>query len=102
MIRRPPRSTLFPYTTLFRSLPLDDATQAERLERLLDELAIRHLRRQKGFQLSGGERRRLEITRAPVTEPKFMLLDEPLAGVDPIPPHDIPTLLAGRADPSAA
>src|SRR3989441_4960163 len=70
---------------ILETLPLDDAAQAERLERLLDELAIRHLRRQKGFQLSGGERRRLEITRALATEPKFMLPDEPFAGVDPLP-----------------
>src|SRR3989475_9253402 len=130
MIRRPPRSTLFPYTTLFRSymmtglvrpdggrialdgrdltddpmyrrarmgigylaqepsvfrkltveqnllailetLPLTEAQRAARLEQLLDELGIKHLRRQRAFQLSGGERRRLEITRALVTEPKL-------------------------------
>ncbi|HXL10993.1 MAG TPA: LPS export ABC transporter ATP-binding protein, partial [Gemmatimonadales bacterium] len=65
---------------ILETLPLDEAARAQRLEQLLDELAIRHLRRQKGFQLSGGERRRLEITRALVTQPKFMLLDEPFAG----------------------
>jgi lipopolysaccharide export system ATP-binding protein len=80
---------------ILETLPLGDAERAERLERLLDELAIKHLRRQKGFQLSGGERRRLEITRALVTSPKFMLLDEPFAGVDPIAVHDIQTIVAG-------
>ena len=65
------------------------------LESMLDELGIKHLRKVKAYALSGGERRRLEITRALVTEPRFMLLDEPFAGVDPIAVHDIQTIVAG-------
>ncbi len=80
---------------ILETLPITPEARAERLEQLLDELAIKHLRRQKAYQLSGGERRRLEITRALVTDPKFMLLDEPFAGVDPIAVHDIQTIVAG-------
>jgi lipopolysaccharide export system ATP-binding protein len=74
---------------------LSRAERQASLERMLDELGIRHLRKVKAYALSGGERRRLEITRALVTEPKFMLLDEPFAGVDPIAVHDIQTIVAG-------
>ncbi|MFN8645963.1 MAG: LPS export ABC transporter ATP-binding protein [Gemmatimonadales bacterium] len=80
---------------ILETLDLSRAERKERLETLLDELSIKHLRRSKAYSLSGGERRRLEITRALVTRPKFMLLDEPFAGVDPIAVHDIQTIVAG-------
>ncbi len=79
---------------ILETLPLSREQRAARLEKLLDELSIKHLRHSKAYQLSGGERRRLEITRALVTEPKFMMLDEPFAGVDPIAVHDIQTIVA--------
>ena len=75
--------------------PLSRVERLERLEHMLDELSIKHLRKSMAYSLSGGERRRLEITRALVTEPKFMLLDEPFAGVDPIAVNDIQTIVAG-------
>jgi lipopolysaccharide export system ATP-binding protein len=80
---------------ILETLPLSGAERRTRLETLLDELSIKHLRRSKAYALSGGERRRLEITRALVTQPKFMMLDEPFAGVDPIAVHDIQTIVAG-------
>jgi lipopolysaccharide export system ATP-binding protein len=80
---------------ILETMPVTGAERRERLERLLDELSIKHLRQSKAYALSGGERRRLEITRALVTEPKFMMLDEPFAGVDPIAVHDIQTIVAG-------
>jgi lipopolysaccharide export system ATP-binding protein len=79
---------------ILETLPLSKEARSARLETLLDELSIKHLRHSKAYQLSGGERRRLEITRALVTEPKFMMLDEPFAGVDPIAVHDIQTIVA--------
>jgi lipopolysaccharide export system ATP-binding protein len=80
---------------ILETLDLSRSERKERLESLLDELSIKHLRKSKAYSLSGGERRRLEITRALVTRPKFMLLDEPFAGVDPIAVHDIQTIVAG-------
>jgi lipopolysaccharide export system ATP-binding protein len=79
---------------ILETMGLGRAERKARLERLLDELGLRHLRKSKAYSLSGGERRRLEITRALVSEPKFMLLDEPFAGVDPIAVHDIQQIVA--------
>ena len=66
----------------------------ERLESLLEELAIAHVRRTKGHSLSGGERRRTEIARCLVLEPRFILLDEPFAGIDPIAVIDIQQIIS--------
>jgi lipopolysaccharide export system ATP-binding protein len=79
---------------ILQTLGIPRAEQKRRLERLLDELSIKHVRKSYAYSLSGGERRRLEITRALVGEPKFMLLDEPFAGVDPIAVHDIQQIVA--------
>ena len=70
--------------SILETLPLSRKERASRLAQLLEELNIAHLADRKGYNLSGGERRRVEITRALVTEPKFMLLDEPFVGIDPI------------------
>ncbi|MBE0591323.1 MAG: LPS export ABC transporter ATP-binding protein [Gemmatimonadales bacterium] len=80
---------------ILETLPMSAAQRAERLESLLNDLSIAHLRDAKAYKLSGGERRRLEITRALVTDPKFLLLDEPFTGVDPIAVSDIQTIVAG-------
>jgi lipopolysaccharide export system ATP-binding protein len=80
---------------ILETLPLSRDERRSRLETLLDELRIKHLRHSKAYALSGGERRRLEITRALVSQPKFMMLDEPFAGVDPIAVHDIQSIVAG-------
>ncbi len=72
---------------------LDRAGQEQRLEELLDELHISHVRTGIGMSLSGGERRRVEIARALAAEPRFVLLDEPFAGVDPISVLDIQQII---------
>ncbi|MDD4192267.1 MAG: LPS export ABC transporter ATP-binding protein [Mangrovibacterium sp.] len=88
--------------SVFRKLSIEDnlkavlemtnyskAYQKEKLESLLHEFGLQHIRKSKGYQLSGGERRRTEIARALAIDPKFILLDEPFAGVDPIAVEDI-------------
>ncbi len=83
---------------ILETLPISKQEREQRLESLLDELKIKHLRLSKAFALSGGERRRLEITRALVTQPKFIMLDEPFAGVDPIAVNDIQGIVASLRD----
>jgi lipopolysaccharide export system ATP-binding protein len=72
---------------------LDQAARERRLEELLEELRIGHVRKSLGMSLSGGERRRVEIARALAAEPRFMLLDEPFAGVDPLSVLDIQRII---------
>ncbi len=69
--------------------PLSRAERRQRLERLLDEFGIAQIRKSKGYMLSGGERRRTEIARALAANPRFVLLDEPFAGIDPIAVEDL-------------
>jgi lipopolysaccharide export system ATP-binding protein len=73
--------------------PISPSEQKSRAERLLDELGIRHLSQQKAVLLSGGEKRRLEISRALSTNPSFILLDEPFAGIDPLAVIDIKAII---------
>jgi lipopolysaccharide export system ATP-binding protein len=74
-------------------LPIDASEREQRAETLLDELGIKHLQAQKANVLSGGEKRRLEISRALATDPSFMLLDEPFAGIDPLAVNDINNII---------
>lgn len=78
---------------VLQTLPLKKREREHRLERLLSELDIAYVRHTKAYQLSGGERRRTEIARCLVIEPRFILLDEPFAGIDPIAVIDIQKIL---------
>lgn len=93
--------------SVFRSMSVEDniysvleftklskAERNEKLNSLLDEFGLQHIRKSKGIQLSGGERRRTEIARALAMDPNFILLDEPFAGVDPIAVEDIQAIVA--------
>lgn len=97
--------------SVFRKLSIEDNLRAVlemtkltkkeqemKIESLLDEFALHHVRKNLGDQLSGGERRRTEIARALATDPKFILLDEPFAGVDPIAVEDIQTVVRKLKD----
>ncbi len=78
---------------VLQMIKMSNKERKEKTEALLEELSIAHIRKSKGFQLSGGERRRCEIARALATDPNFILLDEPFAGVDPIAVEDIMSIV---------
>ena len=78
---------------ILETLPISAEERQGRLWRLLEELSIAHLAKTKAYALSGGDRRRLELTRALVISPAFMLLDEPFAGIDPIAVTDIQNII---------
>ncbi|MGD9006867.1 MAG: LPS export ABC transporter ATP-binding protein [Desulfobacteraceae bacterium] len=78
---------------ILETMPIAKDERKARAEELLDELGIRHLKHQKASVLSGGERRRLEISRALATNPAFILLDEPFAGIDPLAVADIKKII---------
>ncbi len=97
--------------SVFRKLTVEDnikavlemtkfskARQKEILEQLMEEFGLNRIRKSKGYQLSGGERRRTEIARALATDPKFILLDEPFAGIDPIAVEDIQSIVSRLKD----
>ncbi len=78
---------------ILETLPISAEQREKRLSELLNELGISHLAKQKAYTLSGGERRRVEITRALVTKPRALLLDEPFSGVDPLAVYDVQEII---------
>lgn len=78
---------------ILETVESDRSRRLERMQRLLEEFSITHIAGSKGYALSGGERRRVEIARALITDPSFVLLDEPFAGIDPIAVSDIQGLI---------
>lgn len=83
---------------ILETLDISRKERRTRLDKLLDSLGLRPLAKQKAITLSGGERRRLEITRSLVTEPSFMMLDEPFSAIDPIAVHDVQTMISQLKD----
>ena len=79
---------------ILETMPITRAQRKERLDRLLGDLDIKNLAKSMAYNLSGGERRRVEIARALVTEPRFILLDEPFSGIDPITVEEIQRIIA--------
>lgn len=83
--------------SILETMKLTRSQRDQRCEKLLNDLGVAHLSSQKAYTLSGGERRRVEIARALVTRPGYMLLDEPFAGIDPIAVNEIQEIVAGLA-----
>ncbi|WP_372805888.1 LPS export ABC transporter ATP-binding protein [Pontiella sp.] len=84
--------------SILETLPISQKERKLRLDRLLNDLKISHLASQRAYTLSGGERRRLEITRALVTNPSIILLDEPFSGVDPLAVNDVQDIVRDLRD----